>query len=136
METRKVIKINEKSLTLQLPLFLRQRLQLLHRLPRRLTLQLIRSPLSNILGPEITEEPLKHILNDPATAVVEDHENCQRSFEFHAEGNEAQFFVHFGDELGGAGEGHARCGHKTPVHGFVFADGLAEGTALVVDGEG
>ena len=136
METRKVIKINEKSLTLQLPLFLRQCLQLLHRLPRRLTLQLIRSPLSNILRPEITEEPLQHILNHPATAVVQDHENSQRSLEFHAEGHEAQFFVHFGDELGGAGEGDARCGHKTPVHGLVFADGLAEGTALVVDGEG
>lgn len=79
---------------------------------------------------------LQHLLNNPAACVVENHEDGQGELEFVAEGNQAQFLVDFGDELRGAGEGDAGCGDETPVHGLVFADGLAEGTALVVDGEG
>ena len=79
---------------------------------------------------------LQHVLNQPATAIVEDHQNSQGDLEFVAEGNEAELLVHFGDELGGAGESHARSGHETPVHGLVLTDRLTEWTALVVDGEG
>lgn len=79
---------------------------------------------------------LQHLLNHPAACVVENHEDGQGKLELCAEGNQTQFLVDFGDELRGAGEGDAGGGDETPVHGLVFADGLAEGTALVVDGEG
>jgi len=79
---------------------------------------------------------LQHLLDNPAACVVQDHEDGQGKLKFRAEGNQTQFLVDFGDKLRGAGEGDTGGGDKTPVHGFVLADGLAEGPALVVDGEG
>lgn len=101
-----------------------------------LPLQLVRTTDSDILRTEVTEQLLEHILNQPATSVVEDHENSQSDLELVAEGNQAQLLVDLGNELGGTRESNTGCGNKTPVHGLVLADGLPERTALVVDREG
>lgn len=111
-------------------------LKLLLRLALRLALQLIRAPDSDILGAEVAEQILEDSLNQPATAIVEDHQHGQRHLKLSAERHQTQPLVHIGDKLSRTREGHAGCGDKTPVHGFVLANRLAEGSALVVDREG
>lgn len=139
---KKKKKIHENStashsqLNLPLLLLLCLSLKLLLRLALRFALQLIRPTNSNVLGAEVAEQVLQNSLNQPATGVVEDHQHGQRDLELGAERHQTQLLVHLRHELGSAGEGHAGCGDKTPVHGLVLADGLTEGTALVVDRKG
>lgn len=121
---------------LSLLLGLRLGLDLLLGLARRLALQLVRATNSDVLGTEIAEKGLEDVLNDIATAVVKDHQHGERHLELVAEWHQAQLLVDLGDKLGGAGEGDGRGSNQTPVHGLVLANGLAEGTTLVVDREG
>lgn len=100
-----------------------------------LALQLIGPADSDVFGPEVTEQVLQHVFNDPATGVVNDHQHSQCNLELGAEWNEAHLLIQFRNELSGTGEGNARCGNQAPVHRLVLADRLSEGSALVVDGE-
>lgn len=102
----------------------------------RLTLKLVGTTKSNVLGTEVTEQVLENVLNQPAATVVENHQHSQSHLELIGEGNEAQLLIQLGDEFGGAGECNTRGGDETPVHALVLADGFAEGTTLVVDREG
>lgn len=128
--------VSHQDLNLPLLLFLRLLHKLLLSLALRFPLQLIRAANSDILGAEVAEHVLEDGLNQPATTVVKDHQHSQGHLELIAERHKAQPLVHLGHKLGRAGERNTRRGDKTPVHGFVFANGLAEGTALIVDGEG
>lgn len=132
--------ILEKTIILQrqiiaLASLLRLTLKLLLPLPFRFTLQLILATNSNILGTEVTEQCLEHVLDNPAASVVADHQDGEHTLEFRAERDQTQLLVYLGDELGRARECHRRCGHETPVHGLVLADGLPERSPLVVDGK-
>lgn len=132
--TRRFYSPNTLNLPLQLLLCLC--LPLLLGFALCLTLQLIRSTNGDILGTEITEQVLENSLNQPATSVVDGHQHGQRDLELVAERHQAKLLVDLGNEFGRAGESHSGRGNETPVHGLVFADGLAERTALVVDREG
>lgn len=124
------------ALNFTLLLLLGLSLNLLLQLTLRLALQLVGTTNSDVLRTEITEQMLENILNQPAATVVEDHQNGQGNLELIGERHKAQLLVQLGDELGGAGECDTGGGDETPVHGLVLADGLAEGTALVIDREG
>lgn len=67
---------------------------------------------------------------------IDNHDGGHDDFELGGEGNHFQLLVDFRDEFRGAGECDARDEQEAPVHAAVFADALAEGPALVVDGEG
>lgn len=123
-------------LDLPLLLLLSLSLNLLLQLAIRLTLKLIRTTNSNILRTEVTEEVLKHVLNEPATTVIEDHEHGESHLKLVRERNETELLVEFGDELCRAGECYTGSGNQTPVHGLVLANGFTERTALIVDREG
>lgn len=105
-------------------------------LPLHLPRKLIRPPDRNILGSEVTEQPLQHVLDEPASSVVSDHKQGEGDLELGRERNEAQLLVQLGNEFCGAGKSHSGGRDETPVHGLILADGFAEGAALVVDGEG
>lgn len=112
------------------------RLTLLLHLALLLALELIRPPNGNVLWLVVRERPFEAVLDEPAASIVDDHDRSDHDFEFAGEGNELELLVDLGDELGGAGEGDTRDEDETPVHAAVLADGLAERTALVVDGKG
>ena len=98
--------------------------------------ELIRTPDDNVLGTEVTEQLLEHLLNDPAATVVEDHDGGHGDLELGGEGNKLQLLVDLGNKLGCAGECDSSDHDNTVVHALVLFDGLTERTALVVDGEG
>lgn len=123
---------------LNLPLLLLLRLSL-SRLPGfafSFTLQLVGTANSDILRAEVAEQVLQDVLNQPATAVVEDHQHSECDLELGGERNQAQLLVDLRHELSGAGECNSGGTDQTPVHRPVLANRLAEGTALVIDGEG
>jgi hypothetical protein len=104
--------------------------------PRLLPCQLIRPSQRNRLGPEVTESALEHLLHHPTAHKVHHHRGGHDHFELGAERHQAQLGVQLGDELGAGAKGDEGAGDQPPVHAAVLADGLAEGSALVVDGEG
>jgi hypothetical protein len=112
------------------------RLLFLFRFARVLSLKLIGSPEGNVLGLVIPEAPLETLFDEPAGAKVEDHRSSDHPLEVAGERNELEFGVEFGNELGCTGECDTRNEDEAPVHALIFADGLTEGTALVVDGKG
>lgn len=112
------------------------RLLLLLRFALCLPVELILPPQRDILRLVIAEAPFQAFLDDPAGAKVEHHDARDHDLEVCGEGHEFKLVVEFGDEFGSAGEGDGGDGHEAPVHALVFADGFAEGTALVVDCEG
>jgi hypothetical protein len=97
--------------------------------------ELIRPPLRNILRLVIGEEHLQRLLNNPATSVIQHHNSTHSNLELSGEGHKAELLVDLGDELGRAAESHTRDHQDAVVHALVLLDGLAEGAALVVDGE-
>lgn len=101
----------------------------------RLPLQLVRPAYSDILWPEIAEQRLEHILNEPASRVIDNHQNSQCQFKLGAERDQAELLVQFRHEFGCTRKGDTRCRNQTPVHSLILANGLSEGAALVVDRE-
>ena len=99
-------------------------------------LQLIRSPDCNILWLVVREEELQTLLNDVTSDKIESHDAGNHDLEFGGEGDKLELLVEFGNELGGTGEGNTGDGNESPVHALVLADGLTEGSALVVNGKG
>jgi hypothetical protein len=97
--------------------------------------ELIRPPLRNVLGLVVGEEHLESLLDNPAAGVIEDHDGAHSDLELCGERHEAELLVDLGDELGRAAESHAGDHQDAVVHSLVLLDGLAEGAALVVDGE-
>jgi hypothetical protein len=97
--------------------------------------ELIRPPLRDILRLVVREEHLESLLNNPAASVIKDHDGAHGNLELGGEGHEAELLVDLGDELGGAAESDAGDHQDAVVHALVLLDGLAEGAALVVDGE-
>ncbi|KAG9766035.1 putative cation transporting ATPase, partial [Aureobasidium melanogenum] len=102
----------------------------------RLNGKLIRTPDGNVLGTEVTEQLLKHLLNDPAATVIENHNGSHGDLELGGEGDKLQLLVDLGHELGCAGECNSSNHDNTVVHALVLLDGLTERTTLVVNGEG
>ena len=115
-----------------LPILLRPLL----RLPLLLLLQLIRPSQRNILWPEITKHLLQHLLNDEACPIIQKHHSRDHRLELGSKRDKLHLLIDLRYKLGGARERDGRDEHETPVHALVLADGLTEGTALVVDGEG
>lgn len=99
------------------------------------TLQLVRPSDGDILGLIVAEEHLQCLLNAPAADVIQNHQDTQSDLEVCLERHKLELFVDLRDELSGTREGHRRNEHDTPVHALVLFDGLAERSALVVDGE-
>lgn len=102
----------------------------------RLNGKLIRTSDSNVLGTEVTEQLLEHLLNDPAATVIENHNGSHGNLELRGEGDKLQLLVDLGHELGCAGECNSSNHDNTVVHALVLLDGLTERTTLVIDGEG
>lgn len=98
--------------------------------------KLIGTPLGDILRLVVREKSLESLLDDPATDVIQDHDRAHGDLKLGVERHEAELLVDLRDELGGAAESDAGDHEDAVVHALVFPDGLAEGTALVVDGEG
>lgn len=119
----------------QLRILLRLRLHFLQLLALLFTLELIRSPDGNVFRLVVAEQRLEPFFDDPAASIVDNHNSGDHHLEVRRERNETQLLVNFGNKFRGAGESDAGDTDKAPVHTAVFADGLAERTALVVDGE-
>lgn len=135
---QKGVQIFSLLIHLNLPLLLLLRLCLSRLLgfAFSFTLQLVGTANSDVLRAEVAEQVLQDVLNQPAAAVVKDHQHGECDLEFGGERNQAQLLVDLRHELSGAGECNSGCTDQTPVHRPVLANRLAEGTALVVDGEG
>lgn len=132
---------------LHLPLKLRHLLQSLilllvllglslDRLPRHLPLQLLGPALRDVARPEVAEPGLEDLLDDEADEVVDEHGPGHANLELLAEGHELHALVDLGDELERADKGEAGDADDAIEHGPVLREGLTEGAALVVDGEG
>lgn len=102
---------------------------------RILPLVLLWSPERNVLGLVIPEKFLQTFLNDPAGAEVEKHNSSNHPLEVAGERNKLELGVELRNKLGCAGECDTRDGDQSPVHALILADGLAERSALVVDGK-
>jgi hypothetical protein len=98
--------------------------------------KLVRTSDGNVLGTEVAEHMLEHLLDNPAATVVEDHDGGHGNLEFGGERNKLQLLVDFRNELGSAGECDSSDHDDTVVHALVLLDGLTERTTLVVDGKG
>ena len=105
-------------------------------LPFLLAPNLILSPDGNILGSKIAKGRLQHLLHNPTTYIIHNHDGRHRDLEIPGERHQAQFLIDFRDEFRGAGKRDSGDEDKAPVHAAVFSDSLAERAALVVDGKG
>ena len=101
-----------------------------------LPLQLILTAHGNVAGLEVAEQVLEDNLNEPAGHVIQDHDNSHRPLELIREGHELHLLVELGHHLSRASESNGRDTDNTVEHALVLRDRLAEGAALVVDGEG
>lgn len=104
-------------------------------LPLLFPLELIWPPDGNVLGPKVGKGLLQHLFDDPAAAVIGNHDAGQSDLEVVGKGDELQLLVDFGNKLGGARKGDTGDQDNAPVHATVFLDRLTEGSALVVDGK-
>ena len=105
-------------------------------LPLPLNLPLLRPPDRNIFGPIITKRNLEPLLHDPAAREIHHHDHRHGHPERVVELDQSELLVQLGEEFRRAGEGDAGHEDEAPVHALVLRNALAEGTALVVDGEG
>ena len=118
-----------------LPLLLLGLLRGNNGLALRLAHELLGTTLGNVTGVEVGEAPLEDTLDNVAEAKVENHGCSHLRFEFLGEGDELHALVDLGDELEGADKSEAGHAENAVVHALVLGEGLAEGAALVVDGE-
>jgi len=114
-------------------LFLLSRLLLL---ANTLTLQLIRPALSNVARAQVAKQLLEYPLNDVARDKIDDHDRGHDGLKVFIERHQLHGFVQLGQHLSRAGERDGRDSHNAVEHALVLRKGLAEGPALVVDGEG
>jgi hypothetical protein len=109
---------------------------LLFSLARHLFFKLVWSPIGDILRPIIAKAPLQAFFDNPARAKVQHHHARNHPLELACKRHELETRIELRDEFGSAGEGDEGHGDEAPVHALIFADGFAEGAALVVDCEG
>jgi hypothetical protein len=126
---------SSSSLHLCLFILLPLRLNLRHRLPLLLPLQLIGPSNRNVLGLVVRKEVLQALLDDVTRHEVESHDARNHNLEVAGKRNELELLVKLRNEFGGAREGDTGDRYESPVHALVLTDRLAEGSALVVDGK-
>lgn len=99
-------------------------------------MELVRATLGDVTRAVIAEESLEDLLDDEAGDVVDDHDGRHLGLKLIGEGDQLHLFVDLRDEFHGTGEGKAGDTDDAVEHAFVLGKRLAEGAALIVDGEG
>src|SRR5690606_34108046 len=101
-----------------------------------LPLILVRPPNCNILWFIITKQRLQRLLHDPASNKIQCHSSGKHKFKIVIKLDQSHLLIDLRDELCRTRKGNSGNTNETVVHGLVLLDALAEGSALVVDGEG
>ena len=104
--------------------------------PPLLNSKLIRPPLRNILRLVIREKHLQRLLNNPTPRIIQNHNGTHRNLKLKSKRHQTKLLVDLRHKLGSTAESDTGDHEDAVVHALVLLDGLAEGAALVVDGEG